>query len=417
MVIDEAHVFAPEKGQSEAMGAVIDLATRGRKRGYCAVLATQRLSKLHKDAAAECNNKLIGRTGLDIDRKRAAEELGFTSKEATLALRQLEPGEFFAFGPAISPEVTKVQISAVSTSHPKAGDRILTEPTPPTAHIKSILSKLAGLPEEAVTEAKTIEAVQAQNRQLRHELTLAQQVQPAPNKEQIDKAVAEALAHKERLFTDERKRYEQTLNVVQEKLAHIAVLASGSDGVLPPTTSANSSVNPQQFMQPLTEKPLPQVAMQILHALASRYPMTLTTSQLATHSKLLPLSSIYGTYLSMLELRDFIRTEGNSVRITQAGLTLTGVNPPKPQTQEQVISMWQESLPQGAKRMLDILVSIHPATITKHDLGREAKLSSTSGTFTTYLSMLRSNELIEITGTTVKASDNLFVEHHTALSS
>lgn len=161
IVIDEAHVFAPEKGQSEAMGAVIDLATRGRKRGYCAVLATQRLSKLHKDAAAECNNKLIGRTGLDIDRKRAAEELGFTSKEAALALRQLEPGEFFAFGPVISPEVTKVQIGSVTTSHPKAGDRIVTEPTQPTAKIKAILSKLADLPAEAAAEAKSMEDLRA----------------------------------------------------------------------------------------------------------------------------------------------------------------------------------------------------------------------------------------------------------------
>ncbi len=49
IVVDEAHVFAPEKGQSEAMDAVIDLATRGRKRGYCAVLATQRVSKLHSN--------------------------------------------------------------------------------------------------------------------------------------------------------------------------------------------------------------------------------------------------------------------------------------------------------------------------------------------------------------------------------
>ncbi len=62
VVIDEAHKFCPEKEQSEASSAVIDLATLGRKRGYCAILATQRLSKLHKDAAAECNNKLIGRT-------------------------------------------------------------------------------------------------------------------------------------------------------------------------------------------------------------------------------------------------------------------------------------------------------------------------------------------------------------------
>lgn len=47
---------------AESAGAVIDLATRGRKRGQCAVIATQRLSKLHKDAAAEMKNKLIGGT-------------------------------------------------------------------------------------------------------------------------------------------------------------------------------------------------------------------------------------------------------------------------------------------------------------------------------------------------------------------
>ena len=53
VVLDEAHVFAPEKGSAESLQAVIDVATRGRKRGYCLVQATQRLSKLHKDAAAE----------------------------------------------------------------------------------------------------------------------------------------------------------------------------------------------------------------------------------------------------------------------------------------------------------------------------------------------------------------------------
>src|SRR5438132_4404655 len=124
VVIDEAHKFCPEKEPSEASNAVIDLATLGRKRGFCAILATQRLSKLHKDAAAECNNKLIGRTGLDVDRKRASEELGFTTKEQFLSLRSLTAGEFFAFGPAISPEVIKVTIGSVQTTHPKAGAHI-----------------------------------------------------------------------------------------------------------------------------------------------------------------------------------------------------------------------------------------------------------------------------------------------------
>lgn len=53
VVLDEAHIFVPEKEESEAANAVIDLCSRGRKRGYCAVLATQRISKLAKDAAAE----------------------------------------------------------------------------------------------------------------------------------------------------------------------------------------------------------------------------------------------------------------------------------------------------------------------------------------------------------------------------
>jgi hypothetical protein len=44
--------------------------SQGRKRGYAGIIATQRLSKFRKDAAAEANNVMIGRTWLDatIDR-------------------------------------------------------------------------------------------------------------------------------------------------------------------------------------------------------------------------------------------------------------------------------------------------------------------------------------------------------------
>ncbi len=414
VVIDEAHVFAPEKGQSEAMSAVIDLATRGRKRGYCAVLATQRLSKLHKDAAAECNNKLIGRTGLDIDRKRAAEELGFTSKEATLALRQLEPGEFFAFGPAISPEVTKVQIGSVTTSHPKAGDRILTEPTPPTAKIKSILGKLADLPEEAAAEARTIEDLQAQNRELRHKLALALKSQPASAQEQIDRAVTLALAQKERAITGERQRYEQALKIAQDTLAKIAALASGNDLALSQSTLPAAPIPAGRQSSPLaaTDKQIVGGALRMIQTLASRYPMTFTKPQLATLSKMSPRSGSYSTYLSLLKSRGFIQLEGNQISITEAGLEFAGAYPQEPQTQEQIISMWRENLQGGARRMFDILIGVYPARKTKQDLGLEADMSPTSGSFSTYLSMLKSNGLIEVTGAEVKASDNLFIEAH-----
>ncbi len=169
VVIDEAHIFAPENGESEAMGAVIDLATRGRKRGYCAILATQRISKLNKDAAAECNNKLLGRTTLDIDRKRAGDELGFTSKDQFLSLRDLEPGEFYAFGPAICRNVEKITIGDVSVKPAKRGQAKRALPAP-TGEVMAILSKLADLPAEAAEEARTVAELKSENTQLKRQL-------------------------------------------------------------------------------------------------------------------------------------------------------------------------------------------------------------------------------------------------------
>lgn len=50
VIIDEADFFAPQGKDSESTNAVINLSSRGRKRGICAVYATQRIAKLHKDA-------------------------------------------------------------------------------------------------------------------------------------------------------------------------------------------------------------------------------------------------------------------------------------------------------------------------------------------------------------------------------
>jgi uncharacterized protein len=103
VILDEAHIYCPEHGSGEAESteAVISLMSQGRKRGYAGIIATQRLSKLHKDAAAEANNVIIGRTWLDADQARAGDALGL-SKADRLKLRDLDQGEFYAFGPAFS---------------------------------------------------------------------------------------------------------------------------------------------------------------------------------------------------------------------------------------------------------------------------------------------------------------------------
>lgn len=177
VALDEAQLFAPEKGQgeSEASDTVIDLATRGRKRGLCLVAATQRISMFHKAVAAECKNRLIGGTSLDVDVKRAAFDLGLTPKEALPILRGYEPGHFSAFGPAFHQlEPSEFVVGPIETSHPKVGHRQAAPPAP-TKAILALLPQLADLPKEAEQQAKSMEDLRRELAQTKRELTLGEE--------------------------------------------------------------------------------------------------------------------------------------------------------------------------------------------------------------------------------------------------
>lgn len=170
VIVDEAHVYSPEKGagESEASEAMIGLATRGRKRGFCAVFATQRLGKLRKDAAAELTNILIGQTFIDIDRKRAAEALGIApneQREFYNDLRLLKPGNFWGLGRAIATERILVKVGPVETTHPELGSsKHSIEPPPAPEAIKALLPKLTDLPQQAEAKAKTEAELRAELR-------------------------------------------------------------------------------------------------------------------------------------------------------------------------------------------------------------------------------------------------------------
>lgn len=160
VVLDEAHKYAPQSGKAESTSAVVDLAALGRKRGLCALVATQRISKLSKDVAAELQNKMIGRCGLVTDRDRAADELGLPNAQRR-TLQLLDPGSFFVFGPALSREVVEVRVGPVKTTHPKAGQRAAAPPAP-RAKVKAVLAKLSDLPKEAEQEARDAAELRAQ---------------------------------------------------------------------------------------------------------------------------------------------------------------------------------------------------------------------------------------------------------------
>ncbi|WP_287343977.1 DUF87 domain-containing protein [Mesorhizobium sp.] len=123
--VDEAHLFAPFGGQSiapnsvrkAAIGAVVDLMSRGRKRGLAGVLATQRLARMAKSVASEMHNFLVGMNTLDLDIRRAAETIGWDARKAFDQLPFLRPGDFIAVGPAFSHSPIGFRVGAVETFH------------------------------------------------------------------------------------------------------------------------------------------------------------------------------------------------------------------------------------------------------------------------------------------------------------
>lgn len=193
IIVDESHLFAPESGAgvSEASDAMIGLATRGRKRGFCAVFATQRLGKLRKDAAAELTNVLIGLTSIDIDRDRAIEALGVSRSEkadVSHQLKTLKEGQFWGFGRAIAVDRTLIQVGDVQTTHPKLGTSRL-EPPPPPEKVRALLPKLADLPQQAEQKALTEKELRQQIQQLRRELAAKPSAAPTPTAKRVEVAV------------------------------------------------------------------------------------------------------------------------------------------------------------------------------------------------------------------------------------
>jgi hypothetical protein len=226
VIVDESHKFCPEEnpkggnrrrpdGLTEReiiMGckeAMIALATTGRKRGFCAVWATQRLAKLDKDASGELFNRLVGLTFEDVDVARAISLLGVSREdqaEFKKAIKVLEPGNFHAFGRAITKERTLFKVASVETSHPESGAAAAAAGPPPMPkEIQHLLPKLADLPQEADTRAKTEADLKAEIKRLQTELAKKPMaappaVAPAPKV----KEVVVPLMHKEQVANLEK---------------------------------------------------------------------------------------------------------------------------------------------------------------------------------------------------------------------
>lgn len=423
VVVDEAHVYCPQVGEAESAGAVKDLATRGRKRGFCALLATQRLSKLHKDAAAECNNKLIGRTSLDVDMKRAADELGLASRDE-VTLRVLDSGQFYAFGPAFNkfPEgVRRVDVGLVDTTHPKAGARLAFSAPPPTSKVKALLPKLADLPAEAEERVKSVETLKRENAQLRADLTRAKHAAPATEVKTVEKFVLKdgQLEQAEKL-TERIAAIMQSSAPLLEKLdAQRLMITAAIEKTRQPSPATVAEWG-RKFEAGAHVERRPAAPRAQPHAGGNGHG-PLPPGELATLTAALQypgldrkrLTVLTGykrssrdAYIVRLASKGLIEVAGNALHATEAGAAALPSFEPLP-TGAALVSYWQGRLPEGERRTLDVLIHAGGAEVAREVIDETTGYKRSSRD--AYLVRLKARGLVDFSGRgTVRASEQLF---------
>ena len=406
MILDEAHVYSPEKGYGESVAndAVMSMASLGRKRGYCLIAATQRLSKLNKNTVEPLQNFIMGLTTYD-DQKRAAGIFkvtpGAPTRDFSLELERLNPGEVFIRGRAFNADFAKVQIIRGKTRPPKVGSAQAGRITPTPAAIKALLPQLADLPHEA-------EKKQASQDEIKRELreALKQVAELTKQIEELGRSVGQ--------LETERQALSDTLEAAQDKAAELVAILSHAPQLrkVPPVQSLmGMSVKPFHPEQPLVihgnpEQPLDgdengaekmrAGAERMLAALVQWFPKGLTEGQLSAQVGMKRKGGAWGTYKSTLRTRGLAEQRGDNLwYATEQGLTyLNSHQPATPRTTEEVLAIWNPKLRRGARNMLEIVIAA-AVPITRTELSEKSGISMTGGSFGSYLSSLVTTGLIQ----------------------
>lgn len=413
VIIDEAQIFAPENDKAESIGAIMDLRGRGRKRGLCPILATPRLAQLSKDACAGLQNKLIGITTLDLDVKRAARDLSMSHLEATELLRNLEPGEFYCFGPALTRKITKVKIGPIQTSHGQHTVGKDTRPPAPSEKIKQVLAKLADLPKEAEQEATTLAELKAENTRLKHELTAAKKAQPAPEEKAALAANVSLVASLKNQIKAAHQLTQESGKIIERATAllnearELTVPVDGKDAAttFKPSTIQINRLEPSYPSVANTQSvSLPSGERTSLTAIA-QYPDGVTRQQLTilTGYK----RSTRDAYIQRLSNRGFVTINGDRVLATAAGVHALGNNYQPLPVGDALREHWYTRLPDGELKILQYLCARYPHAVPREDIDQHVNYARSSRD--AYIQRLAAKNLLTLVGRgEVKASQELF---------
>lgn len=147
----------------------------------------------------------------------------------------------------------------------------------------------------------------------------------------------------------------------------------------------------------------------MVDALRAAHPRLLSRAELGVHA-VMSLGGTFSDYLSLLRTHGIIEEPDGTkgpVALSPAAVAKIPANGAL-RTSSELAAAWAPKLKGSARRMFEILLAARGARMTRERLAEEAGIQM-GGTFSDYLSILRSKGLLVDVGRDVAAAPALFL--------
>lgn len=434
LIIDEAHLFAPQGGARsgglapDMLHATNNLLALGRSKGLRVTMISQRAAKLHKDSLSQAHTlialKLVSPQDRNAIKEWVADQTDpATGKDLLASLPALKPGEgwIWAPGDGILERVKFPRPTTYDSSRaPEEGEG--DGPVLPKIDPYAISGRLAQVAAEA--KANDPKAMAAEIARLKAEVAKApkpaspevaasilMEAREAGRIEGFDSGVASMQRGALAATDNARERLTKAVGEILGELG-AAVAArkapySAPEAPRPRTAVKAPQPRPAAPPPPHTgdlERPLQTItdAVRWWNVMGIKAPSHPQVAFIAGYSH---KSGTWSTYLSKLRSAGILEGRGD-LTLTDLGESLAR-EPDAPPSGERLREIVLSKIDTPLAKILRPILAAYPDSLDHATVADEAGYSSKSGTWSTYLSKLRSLALIEGRGA-LAAQDWLF---------
>lgn len=430
LFLEEADDYVPQKPGPQrlrCLGAFENIVRRGRARGLGITMITQRSAVIAKNVLTQIETLFVLRTTSPQDRKAVSAWVEYhgQAKELLESLSGLEAGEAWVWSPSWLGITKRIRVRRRSTFDSGA--------TPKNVHGSRPPATLADVDLAAVKVrmAETIErAKETDPKELRKRIVeLERQVKAKP--QQVDRStLVKITASTQAAATNQaRAEWSSRVKVLEDKLRTVQADVGRIGKLFARAFAIHEQIAGELLKLDATPIALPAAVQSVRAAPAlpaaprqtqvnlgptrttvkndsdlgkgerailtvlAQYPGGKGRRSLGTLSGYSSNGGSFGTYLSRLRGKGYI-DGSDPVRITEAGLEALGEFDPLPRGEE-LQRYWLDRLGKGEASILRVLIDQYPNVVQREELGRLAGYEASGGSFGTYLSRLRTKELID----------------------